>query len=60
MTTKSRNTHSGRTDSKIKPPDQSTAMLGARGSLDSKIKPPDQPSLSARRSSAQPRAKRPV
>lgn len=60
MMTKSRITRSAKTESKIKPPDQGTAMLRARGAVDSKIKPPDQPSLSARRHPAQTKPKRPV
>ena len=43
MTTKPRNPHSVRTESKIKPPDHRLAMAPERSSVDSKIKPPDQP-----------------
>jgi len=49
MSTKPRNPHSVRTESKIKPPDQRLALAREGSSVDSKIKPPDGPRSSARK-----------
>jgi len=49
MSTKPRNPHSVRTESKIKPPDQRLAMAREGSSVDSKIKPPDGAKSSARK-----------